>query len=173
MKPLILILLAAAYAAAQTPTVADVARQERARRAQSRSSKVYTTEDIRTTAPAEEAEPAAAGTEVSPDAKAAPATAESAPDAQVPQADPTKQWLMENEKLREQLRELMDQEAIAQLEINTATNQLNAPISTQSAKDEAGTKLQAANQKLATIRERIAKSRSELQEREAKGPPRK
>jgi len=195
MKALILILLAAVYAAAQnpTPTVADIARQERARRAQGKSSKVYTTEDIRTTpAPAEidpAANPDANAALGTPDAaSAAPAPAPNAPGptpapvpapavvsatSTVPAQDPVQQWMLENEKLRQQLRELMDQEASTQLEINAATNQFNAPVSSQSAKDQAAATLKSAQEKLAGIRDKIAKGRNELQARESAGPPRK
>ena len=195
MKALILILLAAVYAAAQnpTPTVADIARQERARRAQAKSSKVYTTEDIRTTPAPTETDPAA-----NPDAGAAPgspdpasltpgpapntpgptpAPAPAPPVISPPPAasgqDPVQQWMLENEKLRQQLRDLMDQEATTQLEINAAANQLNAPVSSQSAKDQAAANMKSAQDKLAGIREKISKGRNELQARESAGPPRK
>jgi hypothetical protein len=195
MKALILILLAAVYAAAQnpTPTVADIARQERARRAQGKSSKVYTTEDIRTAPAPAEIDPAA-----NPDANASPgapdgsnATPAPAPNAPgptpapfpappvasaaptAPAPDPAQQWMLENEKLRQQLRDLMDQEATAQLEINAATNQLNAPVSSQSAKDQAAASIKSAQDKLAGIREKISKGRNELLARESAGPPRK
>src|SRR5262245_54216194 len=58
MKALVLILLAASYAAAQNnPTIADIARQERARRGQTAGTKVYTTADIKTLPPSLATEP--------------------------------------------------------------------------------------------------------------------
>ena len=59
MKLLTLLLFTATYASAQERTLADYARQERARQAevQSKNIKVYTTEDIRTTPAVEAAKP--------------------------------------------------------------------------------------------------------------------
>src|SRR5215207_9719063 len=129
MKPLILILLAATYAAAQTPTIADIARQERAKRGQNASSKVYTTADIKTAAPAPaEPDKPAAEAGAAP-AAVAPSTAVAANDAaapEVPKLDPLQQWLQDSEKLRSEIRELVDREATTQLEINAITNRVYA-----------------------------------------------
>jgi hypothetical protein len=187
MKVLILILLAAVYAAAQAPTVADVARKARARRAQSRNTKVYTTDDIRTTVPpSAEVDPAAvpaegtlaegapvATPEVPVPAPTAVAAAETPVSDSAPVEDPVQQWLGENEKMREQLRDLMDQENVTQLEINALTNQINAPVTSQTAKDQAASGLQLAQERLKVTRERITKLRQELQARESQGPPKK
>ena len=176
MKPLILILLAAVCAAAQNPTIADIARQERARRTQDKSTKVYTIEDIRS------AEPAVAEPEKAP-AKDAPAPAPAkAPEAAttVPAAtaapagpDPVQQWLQETGKVRDQIRDLIDQEAKAQIEINAITNRIYAPVTSQSDKDKATAELQVAKQKLVAIRVQLDKNRKDLQTREAQGPPKK
>ena len=185
MKPLILILLAATYAAAQTPTIADIAREERARRAPSTSNKVYTTADIKTPepkvevdaagAPAPEGAPAAAA---ATPAAAGAATSTSAPaaantPATAPAVDPLQQWLAETDKLRNQIREIIDQEAVAQLEINSIQNRVNAPVTTVAQKDRALTELGVAQGKLTGIREDLSKKRAELQARELAGPPKK
>ena len=190
MKPLILMLLVATYAAAQQPTIADIARQERARRGQSNSTKVYTTADIKTPAPK--------GTEPTPTAAPAPATAPAiAPPvasttsvpAPVPAAttsappkepapatagpDPVQQWTIETEKLRTQIRELIDQEAVAQLDINVIMNRVNAPVTSVGERDRALKDLEVAQNKLTATRDQLLRKRSELQARELQGPPRK
>ena len=187
MKPLILILLAATYAAAQTPTIADIARQERARRAPSTSNKVYTTADIKTpepkvegdaaVAPAPEGAPAApapapAAVPAATTATPVPAAAATTP-APAPAVDPLQQWLVETDKLRNQIREIIDQEAVAQLEINSIQNRVNAPVTTVAQKDRALTELGVAQGKLTGIRELLSKKRAELQARELAGPPKK
>jgi hypothetical protein len=186
MKPLILILLAATYAAAQTPTIADIARQERARRAEGTATKVFTTADIKKPEPkaAEEAPPAttAPTSTGKPDAAGAPAAATqdpareqaTAPAAAVtPAPDPVQQWLAETDKLRSEIRETIDKEAVTQLEINSVLNRVNAPVSSVSEKDRALADLAIAQNRLAAVRDQLAKKRSELQARELQGPPKK
>jgi hypothetical protein len=192
MKALILMLMVATYASAQEPTLADFAREERARQrdvqtknAEIKNIKVYTTEDIRTNPPADDHAPAAPG-EVTiqlPQAVASPTTAsEAAPTTAAPPAsettatpaaDPVQQWLGETEKLRGRIRELMDQEATDQLEINRLTNEVYKPDTNETARNRAQAALGAAQQKLTETREALAKSRLELQKREQDGPPKK
>ncbi|HVQ64685.1 MAG TPA: hypothetical protein VMT78_09115 [Terriglobia bacterium] len=191
MKPLILMLLVATYAAAQKPTIADIARQERARRGQSNSTKVYTTADIKTpapkgTEPTPTAAPApAAAPAVTSTAAAAPAPAAttSTPAATAPPKEPVpapaagpdlvQQWTIETEKLRTQIRELIDQEAVAQLDINVIMNRVNAPVTSVGERDRALKDLEVAQNKLTATRDQLLRKRSELQARELQGPPRK
>jgi hypothetical protein len=180
MKPLILILLAATYAAAQTPTIADIARQERARRGASTSTKVYTTADIKTPEPKVEGDaavaPAPEGAPATPAAAPAgapAATSTPAPAAATPAVDPVQQWLAETDKLRNQIREIIDKEAVAQLDINAIQNRVNAPVTTVAEKDRALTELGVAQGRLTGIREELSKKRAELQARELAGPPKK
>jgi hypothetical protein len=170
MKPLILILLAAVVAQAQT--IADAARRERARQAQLQTTKIFTTEDLKSkdstlaveSKPVENSTPGAAP---DPAAAAAPAT----PAA--PVVDPVQQWTEETGKLRTRVRELMDQETATLLEINAASGQINAPITSQSAKDQAQRTLTASQEKLVTIRAELTRTRSDLQEKDLLGPPQK
>jgi hypothetical protein len=168
MKPLILILLAAVCA--QSQTIADAARRERARQAQVKTTKVFTNEDLKKVAatieirPVENPAPGGAAT------AAAPGAAASTPAAATPALDPLEQWQQDTAKLRTQVRDLMDQETAAQLEINTASAQINAPITSQGAKDQAARALEAAQQKLILIRADLAKARSEL-EQALQSPP--
>jgi hypothetical protein len=179
MKPLILILLGATYAAAQNPSLADFAREERARQREVQtkntdiqSIKVYTTEAIRTTPPADDAAAPAAPGDASVQA---PATAPAAaPEATTPPAvDPVQQWFADNEKQREKIRELIDREATDQLEINRITNEVYKPDTRVSDRDRAQTQLGQAQDRLAQTREQLAKARLDLQKRELDGPPKK
>jgi hypothetical protein len=188
MKPLVLILLVASYAAAQNnPTIADIARQERARRGQNAGTKVYTTADIKTVPPSPAPEPGLGNTPAAlidapavgmlpvagtaPAPGTAPATAASATEA--PKEDPVQKWLAETEKLRNQLRQLVDQESATQLEINQITNRIYAPVTSVSERDRAQNELGIAQVRLQALRDQINKARAELQAREQEGPPKK
>jgi hypothetical protein len=166
MKPLILILLASVCAQAQT--IADAARRERARQAQVRTTKIYTTEDIKgiganvPTQPVENPAPGGA---------AAPASNPPATPTATVTVDPLEQWTQETAKLRTQVRDLLDQETAIQLEINAATAQINAPITTQSAKDQAARLQQSGQERLITLRAELARLRAELAEKDLQGPP--
>jgi Spy/CpxP family protein refolding chaperone len=188
MKALILILLAASYAAAQNkPTIADIARQERARRAESAGTKVYTMADIKTLPPSTAPEPGLGNTPAAlidapavgtlpvagaaPAAGATPATAAATPET--PKEDPVQKWLAETEKLRAQLRQLIDQESATQLEINQITNRIYTPVTSVSDRDRAQNELGIAQVRLQALRDQITKARAELQTREQEGPPKK
>ena len=188
MKPLILMLLVATYAAAQKPTIADIARQERARRGQSNSTKVYTTADIKppapkgteptpTAAPAPAAAPAVTSTAAAAAPAAAPAATTPTPAKEPVPApagpDLVQQWTIETEKLRTQIRELIDQEAVGQLDINVIMNRVNAPVTSVGERDRALKDLEVAQNKLTATRDQLLRKRSELQARELQGPPRK
>lgn len=170
MKPLILILLAAVFAQGQT--IADAARRERERQAQLKTTKIFTSADLKSkdSSFAVESKPVENPT---PDAAAAPAsTAAAAPDpVRMLDSDYVQQWQQETAKLRTQVRDLLDQETATQLEMNAASAQINAPITTQSAKDQAQRTLEGSQQKLLGIRSELAKARSELQEKDLAGPP--
>src|SRR5688572_28499338 len=126
MKPLILILLAATYAAAQTPTLADYARQERARRAQSTGAKVYTIKSA-VPAPAETTAPdgaaptpgtaPAAGTPTPASAVgvAAPGTQSTEAAAEIGKPDPVQVWIEETENPGSRIRQLVVEETPDQI----------------------------------------------------------
>jgi hypothetical protein len=171
MKALILILLAATYAAAQSPTIADIARQERARRAGNTSTRVYTTADIKTKGSADSDSAAPAAPPVNP----APALTPAAPVPEVAEKekDPVQEWMVQTDKLRQETRLLLDQESATQLEISTTLNRVNAPVTSQPEKDRALADLAVAQSRLGVIRDQLSKKRSELQAREVEGPPKK
>jgi regulator of replication initiation timing len=108
-----------------------------------------------------------------PTANAAAAAAPvAAPDpARMLDSDYVQQWQQETAKLRTQVRDLLDQETATQLEMNAASAQINAPITTQSAKDQAQRTLEGSQQRLLGIRAELSKVRSELQEKDLSGPP--
>jgi Spy/CpxP family protein refolding chaperone len=183
MKALILILLAASYAAAQNnPTIADIARQERARRGQNAGTKVYTTADVKMLAPSPPPEPGLGNTPAAaidapavgtlPVAGAAPAAGATAtPAPETPKEDPVQKWLAETEKLRAQLRQLVDQESATQLEINQITNRIYTPVTSVPERDRAQNELGIAQVRLQALRDQIVKARAELLAREQQGPP--
>jgi hypothetical protein len=175
MKPLILltlVLLVADHAQAQT--IADTARKERERQAQVQSTKIFTTEDAKS-------KDSKAGPDAKPVENSAPtipplpgATASTTPAATAePVVDPLQKWTEEMTKLRARVRELMDQETALQLEINNATAAINAPVTSQSAKNQANKNLEAANTKLLGVRAELAKMREEVNSKELQGPPTK
>src|SRR5688500_7210364 len=114
MKPLILILLTAVVAQAQS--IVEVARRERARQAQVQTTKVFTSEDLKSKA----SKPAA---DAKPVENATPAPPPVAVTAAEPVVDPVQQWTQDTAKLRAQVRDLLDQEMATQLEMNTASAQ--------------------------------------------------
>jgi hypothetical protein len=159
MKPLILILLASAAVEAQS--IADVARQERARQARVQSTRVITTEDVRR---------GTTGTSQTP-APAAPAAQAPAPAAAKPPVDPVQQYNETVAQIRSRIRQLQDEETATQLQINDVTNRVFAPVTTQSARNQAQTELAGAQKKLADVRTELAANRTRLQQMEAQGPP--
>jgi len=160
MKPLILILLTVTWVQAQTQTIADVARQLRLRQSQQKSVRTITTEDIKKGAPDLPDDPAKPVENPVPAAETKPA-----------EPDPVQQWAQDTLKLREKVRNLMDQETAAQAQVNSITDRIFAPVTTQSDKDQAQTELKAAQDKLSGIRSDLEKTRSELNEKDLKGPP--
>jgi regulator of replication initiation timing len=94
-----------------------------------------------------------------------------APEA--PKEDPVQKWLAETEKLRAQLRQLMDQESATQLEINQITNRIYTPVTSVPERDRAQNELGIAQVRLQALRDQITKARAELLAREQEGPPRK
>jgi hypothetical protein len=174
MKSLALVLLLTVPLQAQT--LADAARKERARQAGIRSAHIYQGKGTRTettTPPPATAAPKtptqAAPTPSTP-APAAPKAAPPKPPSP-PVADPAAQRVAEMEKLRARIPELEDQERTLQLQVNEFTNQMLAPISDQSAKDEAQTKIGAAQSKLNAVRADLDLTKKTLDELQAQGPP--
>ena len=166
-----MILLAGIWAQAQTQTIADFARQERARQAKVQSTRVITTDDLKradvTAAPAEKEPAKDAAKEPSKDgAKPAAAPAAAA-------SDPIKEWNEQVAKIRARIRELQDQDTATQIEINAVTNKVYAPVTTEAARTQAQAALAAAQKKLTEIRDETLLTRTKLQEMEAQGPAKK
>ena len=177
MKPLIVILLLAI--AAQAQTLADVARQERARRAQLKSAPVVVLESL--PAPAPPSKPGTAEEKPATDKPAPPtAPAAGAPAAAPPAApatpappvpDRVKEYDQQLEKLRRRIEELQDQETALQLQVNQLTNQFFAPVSDQASKDQAQARLGETQNKLTATRQELDQTRRTLNDLQQQGPP--
>jgi len=180
MKPLILIFFVAASAQAQN--IADAARQERARQAQSKSTRTFSdanTHVVRPITPADvPASPATGARTPSITARnpVAPGTgaaalkaAETATAAPAP-VDPAAEEML---KLRIRIRALEDQETSLKLQISDFTNQVYAPQSDAAFHNEALTKLGETQAKLADVQKELAQARSNLQQSEIKAAAKK
>ena len=164
MKPLIsalVIIDAAVSLQAQTGSspLMDAARKERERRAQTKSSTVYTDANSHgltvgnvTTATATAATEAAAAA-----AEASAKAAEAAPDPKAVREE-------EVRRLREKIQDLENQETALKLQINDFTNQVYAPVTTQDAKNDAQAKLGQSQAVLLDIQTELAHTRSDLQD---------
>jgi hypothetical protein len=75
------------------------------------------------------------------------------------------------EKLRARIPELEDQERTLQLQVNEFTNQMLAPISDQNAKDEAQSKIGAAQNKLNAVRAELDLTKKTLDELQSQSAP--
>lgn len=152
----------------EAQSLADAARAERARRAQIKGTRVYTTQDVRSAEPVSAPAPAPAATTApvtaTKPAEAAPATA----------VDPAvKQYNDELDQLRTRVKELQDQETAATLEVNQAANQFLSPVSDATAKQIAQTRLGDAQRRQGDVRAQLQQVSRRLQELEAQGPPKK
>ena len=177
MKPLILILLAAISLEAQN--VADAARQERARQAQSKSTRVFTDGNghlLNPITPSGGAVPTPgtekAQTPATPATPAAPAKTPAAPVAAAAAAplDPIQE---EIQKLRLRIRTLDDQDTALKLQIADITNQVYSPLTDQASHNEALTKLGETQAKQSDIQKELAQTRSKLLQLESGSAPKK
>jgi hypothetical protein len=175
MKPLILLVLMLSTAVGvQAQTIADAARKERERQARVQATRVFTTEDAQrnSTIPAPKPEDSSLPPGATPGGPAAAEVAEAAPEPLPPPGpDPVQQWTEETAVLRNKVRQLMDEETALQLEMNRASAQINAPVTTQSAKNLASRNLETAQERISGVRNELAKTRAELQEKDLQGPP--
>jgi heme exporter protein D len=190
MKPLIVMLLLAVSVQAQT--LADVARQERARQARLRPARVITGTGAPAPAPAAvgakpadakpgteakaatDAKPATTDGKPAPDAKPAPPAATAVQPAAPPpppKPDPLLEYNAQLDKLRASLRELQDQETSLQLQLNQLTNQVFATITDPATQQQAQTRLGETQQKLSGVRSELEQTRRALDALIAQGPP--
>lgn len=170
MKPLILILVVAISAEAQN--LADAARQERARQAQHKSTRVFSDVNahvVKSSTPAEA--PAASSAKPKTAAgSAATGTAAAAMAAATAAVDPIAE---EMQKLRIRVRALEDQETSLKLQIVETTNQVYAPLTDQATHNEALTRLGEVQVKLADVQKTLASTRSDLQQLEIQAAAKK
>jgi hypothetical protein len=164
MKSLSLVLLVTIPIQAQT--LAEVAREERARQARIRSAHLYQGKGARTettTPPPVAAAPAVP----------APAAAKPAPPKppSPPASDPAALRAAEIAKLQAKIAQLEDEERALQLQVTQFTNQLLAPVTDQNAKDEAQTQIGATQNKLNAVRAELDLTKKTLEEKQSQGPP--
>jgi len=186
MKPLIMILLLASVAQAQT--IADAARKERQRQSQVQSVLVITNDVARRFIPAQEAaraegQPPAEGQPAAAPAITAeaektttpPETTEAAepalPAPLVPQVDPVQKYNEEMAKLRARIQSLQDQEVELQLQVNSLTNQFFAPKTNETSRRQAQDRIGQTQAQLTAVRTELDQARKELQLKETAGPP--
>ena len=160
MKPLIVILLTAITVQAQT--LADIARQERARRAQINNKVVTSVVSV----PVPESKPAAEAKPVDPKANAAKPAAPAASSV-----DAVKDWNERADKTRKRVQELQDQETGLQLQINQLTNQLFAPVIDQETKNQTQTRLGEIQNQLTATRAELDQTKRTLDAMNQQGPP--
>jgi len=156
-KPLSLILLVSISCGAQS--LVDAANQERARQAKVKSTRVFTDQNAHTIRPL-----VVPASEPKSSTPAAPAAQPAAPPAQA--LSPAENELLQ--RTRTKLRSLEDQETAVKIQINDLTNQVYAPVTDQSTKDQALNKLGDAMTKLTTVQRDIDQTRLTLQDLEAK-----
>jgi len=163
MKPLILVLLVAISVESQT--LVDAAKQERARQAKLKSTRVYTDQNAHVIQPLGASPPAAKPPAPPAAEKVQPAVPAASPATPAPVPSANDEQI---QKARARLRTLEDQETAVKLQINDLTNQVYAPVTDQTTKDQALNKLGDAMTKLTTIQRDIDQARISLQELEAK-----
>jgi hypothetical protein len=156
MKPLIMILLVALTAEAQT--LAEAARQERQRQERVQSTRTITNADLNA--------PDARITEIRPVAPAE-TEASTSPSAQ----GSALQYREQLERTRARVRDLQDQEVALQLQVNQLTNQLFAPVTDQGSRDQAQSRIGEAQNRLTSLRGELAQSQRQLADLVAQGPP--
>ncbi len=173
MKPLILILFVATSVQAQS--IADAARQERARQAQFKSTRTFSdanTHVVKPIAPAEVPATPAAGTAAATTKGSTPitGTAGAVLNAAAAAVDPAAE---EMQRLRIRVRALEDQETSLKLQISDITNQVYAPLTDAGTHNEALTKLGETQAKLADVQRELSQARSNLQQLEIQAAARK
>ena len=172
---------------AEAHTLAQIARQELERQARVNSTRVLTSESPRTNAsPAPPAAteanpnpnnsagqrgpaPAGAGARTTPPTNAPAAAVSPAP----PPVDPVKEWNDQIDNLRAKIQELQDQETALQLQVNQLTNQIFAPVTDQTSRDQAQARLGETQNRLMSVRMELDQTRKTLDSMNLQGPPKK
>ena len=171
MKPLILLLLLTVPVQGQT--LADAARKERARQAHIRGAQVITGKGSERNTATPPSAPAGAPGAPAPAAPAKPAVVPVPPPAPAPVVDPVAKWNGEVNRLRTKIPQLEDQERALQLQVNQLTNQLFAPVSDQSSRDQAQAGLGETQNKLTAVRAELDQTKKALDAMQVQGPPKK
>ena len=151
---------------AQAQSLAEIARQERARRAVlQKTTRVITNETAKTILPVQEpATPAAAPAPL-------PAAGEKSTEAPG-KPDPLKNYNEDVARLRTELQQLQDREVQLQLNLNELTNQFFAPKTNETARRRAQEGIGKTQNELTKVRSDLEQTRKTLQQMETLGPPR-
>ncbi len=184
MKPLILMLLFAISARAQSIT--DLARHERERKANTTSTRVLSaditrepatvtpaeakTADTKPTAPkAAEANPAAAAEPAKPTVQEKPAAAPAS--SPTPNEEALKKYTEELANARGHVIELQDRQTSLQLQQQDLKNAYLAPVTDPDARAQAQTQMTDVQTQLAETQRELAEAQRQVQVLEALGPP--
>jgi len=162
MKSFILLLFVAIYSQAQS--LPELARRERQRQSAQSPAGVLTGDKADKT---KDSGSPAAGTPAAPSAATAQAPAVPAKPAD----ERMKKYADDVARLKVKILELQDRETATQLQINDAKNQLLAPVTDTTARQQAQTRLSQAQAQLSAIQKELADSRRALQVLESVGPP--
>jgi hypothetical protein len=185
MKPLVFILLIGNFLQAQT--IAEVARRERERQAQSRSTHVITSVE---STKVEEPKPAGAADQTKPgdakaagtkpadanttDPKTAPVPSKELPKPQAPPpVDPVQVWNSQLEQLRTRIRTFQDQEMALTLQLNQTNNQVYATVIDPANQQRLLAQVGQIQQQLDNVRRDLAEARRNLDALQLQGPPKK
>jgi len=138
----------------QAQTIADAARQERARQARLKST--ITIKEVGT---------------------APPSQADKAPDGKKlekpPAPDPVEVWNGKMDQLRAQIKDLQDQQTALQLQKTQLQNQVYAPVVDPAAKDQAQAQLNDTLQQLSKVDADLDSAKRDLDAMQLEGPPKK
>jgi hypothetical protein len=179
MKPLILMLLLAVSVEAQS--LPEVARKERARKANAKSVHVFTNEDAKGAPTRPESKTPAAGRVVSAEGTPAkPAEAAAAKPAPEPKAtqivsapanDRVKRYNEDLARLKARVVQLGDESTAIQLRLVDLKNQFLAPVTDTITRNQVETKIRLVQDELARTEGELAATRRSIQVMEAQGPP--
>jgi hypothetical protein len=158
MKSFILLLFVAIYSHAQS--LPEMARRERQRQAAQTPKVVFTGDKAK-----ESGSPAAAA------GHQAPATAAAADKPASPVEERMKKYADELARLKAKIVELQDRETATHLRINDAKNQVLAPVTDPTSRQQAEVRLSQAQGQLGAIQKELADTRLALQVLESLGPP--
>ncbi len=155
----------------EAQTIADIARKERERKANLKSVRVITAEDVKSAVSTTPGTPEAAKPADAPKPASPPAPAAPAPPAPSKSDAAAKKYADDLAKLRAKVIQLQDQETALQLQINDFKSQFLSPVSDTNSRAQAQTKMEQAQTQLTSTQKELADTKRQVQVMEAQGPP--